>query len=241
MNTTLLSISLLSLTLPLPAQDAKPVPKQGADQAKILKGQDGQAKVQKKSPKKKTYKVPFALGAEVDPAIQLRDLSGKKHKLGDLRGKVVFIHFYSTRCPYEKAAIPKINKISASYSKKGVVVLGIAANVNEIGKRPAPKAFKAKKSADRPYANLRRKTSEEGIDHPILVDHDSLVANKFQARTTPHSFVIDGSGILRYAGALDNDARGRKSEDRREDYVRLAIDAALKGRSPEVTKTRPYG
>jgi len=241
MNTRLIPIALLGLGLGLPAQDSKPAEKQSPD---ATAQKDVQKKDVQKSPdkaKKKTYKLPFAVGNEVDPGIELRDLAGKKHKLASLRGKVVFIHFYSTRCPYEKLAVPKMNKISADYAKKGVVVLGIAANVNEIGAKPDPKAFDAKKSEDRPYGPVRRKTHEEKINHTILVDHQSLVANKFQARTTPHCFVIDKKGILRYQGALDNDSRGRKNDDQRKDYVRLAIDASLTGKKLEKTNSHPYG
>lgn len=239
MNTSLLPVALLGLCLGLPAQEAKPVDKQGSDQ-KTDKVQDRDpVKDQKKTPK--TYKVPFTVGAEVDPSIALRALDGKVHKLGDLRGKVVFIHFYSTKCPYEKWAMPKINKISSDYAKKGVVVLGIAANVREIGAKPDPEAFKAEKAEDRPYANVRAKARQEGVNHDILVDHGSVVAAKFRARTTPHSFVIDAKGIVRYDGALDNDGRGRLGNDERQDYVRLAIEAALKGKNPAVEKTRPYG
>ena len=231
MKSSLIPVALLGLSIGLPAQDSEPGTKQGSDQ-KVQKSD-------KKAPK--TYKVPFTVGAEVDPKIELRALDGKSHKLGDFRGKVVFIHFYSTKCPWEKLAMPKINKISADYAKKGVVVLGIASNGREIGAKPDPAAFKAKKAEDRPYANVRRKAEEEKVNHTILVDHGSLVAAKFKARTTPHSFVIDAKGVVVYDGALDNDGRGRMEDDERKDYVRLAIDAALGGKKPEVDKTRPYG
>lgn len=235
MKTSLIPVALLGLSLGLPAQESQPAEKQGTDQ-KV-------EKTQEKTPKKtvKAYKVPFTVGAEVDPKIELPALDGKKHKLGDLRGKVVFIHFYSTTCPYEKWAMPKINQIAADYAKKGVVVIGIAANGREIGAKPDPDAFKAKKSADRPYANVRKKAEEEKVNHDILVDHGSVVAAKFRARTTPHSFVIDAKGIVRYDGALDNDGRSQLEDDKRQDYVRMAIEASLKGTKPEVDKTRPYG
>ncbi len=268
MNTRWFPFALLCLGLGLSAQDSKTVQENRADQRESdQKTVDREAVVQervqesraetmqetgakkkaeaqkadKAKGKKKVYKLPFTVGNEVDPGIELRDLDGKKHKLGDLRGKVVFIHFYSIRCPYEKVAVPKVNRISADYAKKGVIVLGIAANVNEIGRQPDAKAFEAKKSKDRPYRRVRSKARAEEIHHPILVDHESLIANKFRARTTPHCFVIDKAGILRYDGALDNDARGRKSDEERQDYVRLAIEATLAGKKPAVDKTRPYG
>ena len=62
----------------------------------------------------------------------------------------------------------------------------------------------------------------------------------FRARTTPHCYVIDQKGVLRYEGALDNDPRGRKGEDATM-YVRDAIDAALAGKKYAKSSTKPYG
>ena len=50
---------------------------------------------------------PFTVGATIPKDIALTDINGKTHTLGDYRGKVVFIHFWSIVCPYEKQAEPK--------------------------------------------------------------------------------------------------------------------------------------
>ena len=52
------------------------------------------------------------------------------------------------------------------------------------------------------------------IDTPALLDQDGTVGKMYGAKTTPHVFVIDGEGVLRYEGAFDSDPLGNKKKDR---------------------------
>ena len=71
------------------------------------------------------------------------------------------------------------------------------------------------------------------------MDLEGRVGRMYDARTTPHLFVIDKEGVLRYQGAIDNDPSGRKADA--ENYVVKAVQALVSGQpvSPETTK--PYG
>jgi hypothetical protein len=51
-------------------------------------------------------------------------------------------------------------------------------------------------------------------------------------------YVIDTQGVLRYAGAIDDDPRGRSAS---VNYVRQAVDALQSGRTVPVTSSPPYG
>ncbi|MEZ5990668.1 MAG: redoxin domain-containing protein [Planctomycetota bacterium] len=238
MKTSLLSLALVVAALPLRAQDGDPAKEGEIRQEPAKKQGEGQ---EPKKEEKKTYEAPWTVGKEVDPKTTLTDIFGKKLSFSELQGKVVFVHFWSRTCPYEKVAEPKINQISADYAKKGVVVIGINANGNELGPRPDAKAFETEDEAKRPYADLRAHYAKNEVNHRILADHDNVVADKFAARSTPHCFVIDAKGVVRYDGALDDDPRGSKEDGERSDYVRLAIDAVLAGKAPEETNTKPYG
>ncbi|RPJ37924.1 MAG: hypothetical protein EHM21_17600 [Chloroflexi bacterium] len=57
--------------------------------------------------------------------------------------------------------------------------------------------------------------------------------------TTPHLFLVDGSGILRYQGAFD-DVNFRQREPTRN-YVEEAVQSLLKGEKILVTETAAYG
>lgn len=182
----------------------------------------------------------LGLGDELPKDITLQDLDGKLHTFADLRGKVVVLHFWSSTCPWEIVAEPKINALAADYAKKDVVVLGIAANAGEIGKKPEPEEFREKDADKRPYAKLRAKAIESEVNHPILADHGARVGKLLDAKTTPHMFVFDAKGKMVYTGALDDDGRGKQPE-RAANYVRAAIDATLAGEAVGMATTKPYG
>ena len=70
---------------------------------------------------------PIAVGSVVPKDVTLTDIYGKAHSLADYRGKVVFIHFWSIVCPYEKAAEPKCIDIQKQFGDK---LVQIAINAN---------------------------------------------------------------------------------------------------------------
>ena len=72
------------------------------------------------------------------------------------------------------------------------------------------------------------------------VDPGNKVTDILGGQSTPHCFVIDQEGVLRYSGALDDDPKGEKGEARTP-YVRNAINAILAGEPVPVTTTKPYG
>ena len=114
-------------------------------------------------------------------------------------------------------------------------MLGIASNQNELGTAPGEGDDYASY-----YKALRSKRDKIGYKHTILADHGNVASNLFQARSTPHCFVIDKEGVIQYAGALDDDPRGRKG-DAATNYVVNATTAILKGQELVITETKPYG
>ncbi len=83
--------------------------------------------------------------------------------------------------------------------------------------------------------DARRLTAEKGATPAVtLLDHTGQVGKLYGARTTPHMFVIDAQGILRYMGAID-DAPSTDAGDIADakNFVRQAIDEVLAGK--EVT------
>lgn len=52
-------------------------------------------------------------------------LDGKDFNLAELKGKVVLVTFWSTKCPICAAEIPKLNQLAASYAGRDVVFLGL--------------------------------------------------------------------------------------------------------------------
>jgi thiol-disulfide isomerase/thioredoxin len=177
---------------------------------------------------------PLKLGATVDENLVLRDIDGKEYKLKDLRGKTIFIHFWSMVCPYEPAAEPKFQALMERYKGKDVVQFGIASNQGELGAEPA------KDSKEPTYPKIREHVKSTKSTYSLIIDRGNKVSDYFGGRTTPHCFVIDKKGVLVYAGGLDDDPRADKG-DKSQFYVRDAIDAVLAGKDITVKESKPYG
>ncbi len=172
---------------------------------------------------------PVAIGSVVPKEVTLADIYGKTHSLAEFRGKVVFIHFWSIVCPYEKLAEPKCVAIQKDYSDKGVVEIAINANQREL-----------RAGGGAPYANLRDHAEKAGLNFLVTVDPGNKITDLLGGQSTPHCFVIDRDGVLRYSGALDDDPRGTKGASA-VSYVRDALDAVLAGKPVTTATTKPYG
>ncbi len=170
----------------------------------------------------------YNIGTVVPKDVAFKDIFGKDHTLGDYRGKVVFIHFWSIVCPYEKLAEPKCIALQKEYGDK-LVEIAINANQGELKADPSGA-----------YANLRDHVQQAGVNFLVAVDPGNKLTDLFGGTNTPHCFVLDKDGTLKYSGALDDDPRGEKGAQATP-YVRDAIAAVLEGKAVATTKTKPYG
>jgi hypothetical protein len=73
----------------------------------------------------------------------------------------------------------------------------------------------------------------------LLLDENHRVADLYEAITTPHVFVMDRGGILRYRGAVDNVSFRQRRPTRF--YLDEAVEALLAGHFPPVVETPAYG
>lgn len=140
---------------------------------------------------------PSATIGEKAPDFSLPDLDGQTVSLADFAGKTVVLEWFNPDCPFVKYAHGEgpLTTLAAEQSKAGIVWLAI--NSGAPGKQGA--------GAER----NREAKAEWKLDHPILLDEDGKIGHAYGATTTPHMFVIDGSGTLIYAGGLDNAPLGR--------------------------------
>ncbi len=82
-----------------------------------------------------------------------------------------------------------------------------------------------------------------GMAYPILFDESGTVGKAYAATKTPHMYVIDAKGILRYSGAIDDDAFAKKTVAKKPvvNYVNDAIAEIEADTKVTTTKVRPYG
>ena len=140
-------------------------------------------------------------------------------------GKVSVVVFTCNQCPYAKAFEPRLIELARRYQQKGVAFYAIDSNDD------------ARYDVET-MANMRERAVSMAYPYPYLKDGDSAVARAYGARVTPHVFVIDGSGALRYRGYVDNSAR---AEERTDSGLANAVEALLANRPVTNASTRAFG
>ncbi len=153
------------------------------------------------------------------PEFELPDLQGVLHRLSDYRGRIVIINFWSAECPHAERTDQYLVSLLGRWGGE-VVMLSIAANRNESAQLVAEAA------------------QTRGLPR-VLIDAEHAVADLYEAVTTPHAFLVDREGILRYRGAVDNITFRQREATRF--FLPEAVEALLHGRLPELTETPAYG
>ena len=161
----------------------------------------------------------LAIGSPMEN-FSLPDVSGKSQTLNNLKGsKGAVVIFLSSQCPVVRGYNERINQIAEEYSAKGIKFIGINSNVTE-----APGEVMS-------HATLNYK-------FPMLMDKNSLFADKVGATVTPEVYYIDANNVLLYHGAIDNDKYGRSIT---EPYLKTAFDSSLAGKKIARTSASATG
>ena len=153
------------------------------------------------------------------PTFMLDDLNGVSHSLGEWRGRVTILNFWSAECPWTERTDRELLSYLAGWGE-AVYLVPVAANKNE------------------PLALLKGVAAQRGLPL-VLHDTDQRVAELYGAETTPHLFVIDTAGLLRYQGAVDDVTFRQRTPT--QAYLRQAVEALLGGRTPNPEITPAYG
>ena len=162
---------------------------------------------------------PVAVLGLPAPNFVLPDINGRLHRLSDFFGQVVVINFWSAECPWSERVDQEMLSLLEAWGER-VILLNIAANPNE-------------------PLDLLQKAAEERCLPFVLRDAQQTAVGLYGALVTPHCFVIDEAGVLRYRGAFD-DVTFRQRQPTRG-YVRDAVEALLAGKVPDPVETPTYG
>jgi len=166
------------------------------------------------------------------PDFQGTDSTGVQHSLSQYRGKFVVLEWANRGCPYDQKHYLSGNMaaLQKEWTGKGVVWLTvISSGVGQQGYvTPAEENEYLKTVHAAPTA--------------ALLDPTSVIARLYQARTTPHMFVIDPAGKLVYQGAIDDKPTTDQADIKTaHNYLNAALTAAMAGKPVPVATTRPYG
>ena len=171
---------------------------------------------------------------EISPDFKLKNSFGDYVSLSDYRGKKVILEWTNHGCPFVAKHYSTGNMQSTqNYAKdSGAIWLSI------ISSAPGTQGFVSSAEAN----DLT--SSRNAIPTHVLFDSDGTVGRMYDAKTTPHMFIIDEDGRLKYQGAIDDaGGRGFMSKDLLEanNYIKKGLKEILQERSLSTPVTKPYG
>lgn len=152
-------------------------------------------------------------------------VDGKTVKLSDFKGKIVVLEWYNPTCPFVKKfySVGKMQEFQTQVTSAGHIWISI----NTGGK----------------VDNLKSAITMDKNKASVVVDDSAgSIARQFEAKTTPHCFVINREGILVYKGAIDSISSGKSADiEKATNYVLAAVTATQDNKKVEVNTSKPYG
>jgi peroxiredoxin len=166
------------------------------------------------------------------PAFSAVDADGKTRSLSEFKGKTVVLEWTNSGCPYVQKHYNSGNMqgLQGAAAKDGVVWLTLvssAPGMQGYVTGPEAKSWKAK---------------EKAASSAVLLDPKGTVGRAYEAKTTPHMYVIDKTGKLVYMGGIDDKPSSDPSSLKgAKNYVTAALADVKAGRPVAEAATRPYG
>jgi peroxiredoxin len=110
------------------------------------------------------------------PDFSLKDLNGRKVRLADFRGKIVFLNFFATWCVPCRLEMPGLERLHREFKGQGLVVLAV--DIQEGAK------------------TVRPFVQELKLSFPALLDGDGSVAIMYAVRPVPATYLISRDGRI---------------------------------------------
>jgi peroxiredoxin len=160
------------------------------------------------------------------PPFTLKGIDGKTHSLDELKGeRSTVVVFTCNHCPFAQAYEDRLIGLAKSFADKGVRFVAINSNDPAV-------------SPDDSFEKMTDRAKEKGFPYPYLFDATQEVAKAYGAQVTPHVFVFDAGGVLRYRGRVDDNAKVGQvtSPD-----LKNALEAVLAGKPVPTAATTAFG
>lgn len=169
---------------------------------------------------------------EAAPAFTLTDSKGKSHSLADFRGKYVVLEWTNNECPFVVKHY-KSGNMQAQQKEltgKGAVWLSI------ISSAPGKQGHVDGATAD------QLTLSRGAAPTAVLLDPKGEVGRQYDAKTTPHMYIVAPDGKLIYMGGIDSVPSSDAADiAQATQYVKVALTEAMAGKPVTDANTRPYG
>jgi peroxiredoxin len=162
------------------------------------------------------------------PDFSATGAKGEKVTLADLKGKIVVLEWTNPGCPFvgKHYSGKNMQKLQTEAASKGVVWITID-SASDVGD--------AKTMADGIEA-------KGGKPAHVIADGKGTIGKAFDAKVTPHMFIIDKEGMLKYDGAMDSKATTEVADlETADKYFADALVAVIAGKDVKHAKNKPYG
>jgi hypothetical protein len=136
------------------------------------------------------------------------------------------IVFTCNHCPFAQLYEQRIIDLHRTFEPQGFPVIAINPNSPLIVPEDS-------------YEKMQERARAKHYPFPYLFDEHQIVYPKFGATRTPHVFVLDAARVVRYIGAIDNNAEAPTASTER--FVENAVRALLRGERPKPDFTRAAG
>lgn len=169
---------------------------------------------------------------EAAPAFTTPAASGKNVSLSDQRGKIVILEWTNHDCPYVRKHYESGNMqtLQKEITAQGVIWLTL------ISSSPGTQGYVTPKQADDLTATRKANPTA------VLLDPTGVVGKAYGATNTPHMYIVGKSGLLVYAGAIDDRPTTRRADVQgAHNYVRAALEDMAAGHAVQTPVTRAYG
>lgn len=166
------------------------------------------------------------------PTFSLTDSNGKTRSLEEFKGKTVVLEWTNAECPFVKKHYGSGNMQAQQKEATAAGVVWLSINSGAPGKQG---------QLDGAGANALIKTSN-GAQTAYLLDPEGSTGKAYGAKTTPHMYVIDGQGVLRYMGGIDSIQSADAADiPKATQYVKQALAELATGKPVSVPVSQPYG
>ena len=141
-------------------------------------------------PENSGYKI-----GDVATDFSLKGVDDKMHSLAEIKNaKGYIVIFTCNHCPFAKMYEDRIIALQKEFEPKGYPVVAI--NPNDPVAQP-----------DDSFDKMKVRAKEKGFNFLYLFDDGQKVYPQYGATKTPHAFLLDENRIVKYIGAIDDNAR----------------------------------
>ena len=168
------------------------------------------------------------------PEFKLSDSYGNEISLSSFIGKKVVLEWTNHGCPYVAKHYETGNMQSTQEFAKEEEIIWLSI----ISSAPGTQGYVSSDEAN--ALTITRKASPSHV----LFDPTGKVGRIYDAKTTPHMYIINEEGLMKYQGAID-DAGGRGFMNRdllkAKNYVKESLQQMGTGQEISSPVTKPYG